>query len=127
MRGWEHKLRSEGRAVSRNASAVGVGFEPTEGVNPHSLSRRARYGRFGTPPASEYTSADAPKAPAILLDGDVRERPNRRAWRARDPARGPRVQISSSPRHFLVTSPMEWGRKNLRESSGRLWSASLPL
>ncbi|MEA2476290.1 MAG: hypothetical protein QOF16_287 [Actinomycetota bacterium] len=29
-----------------------MGFEPTEGVNPHSLSRRARYGRFGTPPSS---------------------------------------------------------------------------
>ena len=30
--------------------AVGVGFEPTVGVNPQSLSRRSRYGRFGTPP-----------------------------------------------------------------------------
>lgn len=31
--------------------AVGAGFEPAEGVNPQSLSRRSRYGRFGTPPS----------------------------------------------------------------------------
>ena len=30
--------------------AVGAGFEPARGVNPQSLSRRSRYGRFGTPP-----------------------------------------------------------------------------
>ena len=28
--------------IGSSSDAVGVGFEPTEGVNPHSLSRRAR-------------------------------------------------------------------------------------
>ena len=41
--------------------AVGVGFEPTVGVNPQSLSRRSRYGRFGTPPRTLVTAEPAPR------------------------------------------------------------------
>ena len=133
--------------------AVGAGFEPAEGVNPQSLSRRSRYGRFGTPPATEYTRAPPdqrlhtpglspphpaflaslrkpnvltaahsicafgvvgarssrrttpPHPPAIFAGGDVRERPNRRAWRARGPSG------SKSSNLFVSASVLGLARK----------------
>ncbi len=50
--------------------------------------------------ATRQASASCSEAKTALAKirlGDVRERPNRRAWRARGPVRGPRVQIPSSP------------------------------
>ena len=51
---WQHRPRSRTKAERLPSEeprrAVGAGFEPAEGVNPQSLSRRSRYGRFGTPP-----------------------------------------------------------------------------
>ena len=88
-----------------------MGFEPTEGVNPHSLSRRARSAASVPHQRPSIRARFGLNRPDILLDGDVRERPNRRAWRARDPARGPRVQISSSPPLSLRV-----GRPSTRDS-----------
>ena len=45
-----YAMRKHGEGSNVSHLAVAVGFEPTEEFPPHTLSRRAPYGRSDTPP-----------------------------------------------------------------------------
>jgi hypothetical protein len=64
--------------------------------HPHRVAVRLRSAGLPSsrcPPCLGVGNRGSPR----IRHGDVRERPNRHAWKACDPARGPRVQIPPSP------------------------------
>ncbi len=87
---------------------MGVGFEPTVGVNPQSLSRRSRYGRFGTPPSTE-AGPTGPATMACILRPEVtlgmtkdrKEQVYEGAWPLRS-----RKNLLSSSEHSSSRTPV---------------------